>query len=64
MKIKDFLENFQGTNHIKIFDKYDFSTHRYNNTVEAINDYGHYSVKSWDINNNNNVLMITIQSQF
>ena len=62
MKIKDFLENFQGTNHIKIYDKHDFSTHRYNDVNMAIKEYGYFSVRSWDIEEN--VLVITIQSQF
>lgn len=62
MKIKDFLENFNGMNHIKIFDRYSFKTYRYNNSKNAINDYGYYSVKSWSIENN--VLEITIQTQF
>ena len=61
MKIKDFLENFQGTNHIKIYDRHDFSTHRYNNSKSAINEYGYSNVRSWDIEEN--VLVITIQSQ-
>lgn len=29
MKVKDLLQNFNGTNHIKIFDKSNFKTHRY-----------------------------------
>lgn len=62
MKIKDFLEKFQGTNHIKIYDKHDFSIHRYNDVNMAIKKYGYYSVRSWDIEGN--VLVITIQSQF
>ena len=62
MKIKDFLENFNGTNHIKIYDRHSFKTHRYNNSRNAINDYGYCSVRSWTIENN--VLVITIQTQF
>ena len=62
MKVKDFLENFNGMNHIKIFDRHSFKTYRYNNSKNAINDYGYYSVKSWTIENN--VLEITIQTQF
>lgn len=46
MKIKDFLENFNGDNHIKIYDSYDFSTHRYNHVQEAISSYGYFTVKS------------------
>jgi|Go1ome_3_1110792.scaffolds.fasta_scaffold00032_103 hypothetical protein len=62
MKIKDFLENFNGDNHIKIYDSYDFSTHRYNHVQEAISSYGYFTVKSWDIVDG--VLKITIRSQF
>lgn len=46
MEIKDFLENFNGDNHIKIYDSYDFSTHRYNHVQEAISSYGYFTVKS------------------
>lgn len=62
MKIKDFLENFDGTNHIEIYDKHDFSTHRFNNVHNAIQAYGYFSVRYWTIDNNK--LKITIQSQF
>ena len=62
MKVKDFLENFNGMNHIKIFDRYSFATHRYNSVGNAINDYGYFTVKSWTIEEN--VLVITIQTQF
>lgn len=62
MKIKDFLENFNSTNHIKICDRSDFSTHRFNNPKEAIEKFGYFTVKSWEIAEN--VLIITIQSQF
>lgn len=62
MKIKDFLRNFRGKNHIKIYDRYDFSTHRYNESQSAINEYGYYTVRSWTIEEN--VLVIIIQSQF
>ena len=62
MKVKDFLKDFQGTNHIKIYDKSDFSTHRYNDANRAIKDYGYFSVRNWNIEEN--VLVITIQTQF
>ena len=62
MKIKDFLENFNGANHIEIYDKHDFSTHRFNDVHNAIQTYGYFSVRYWAIDNNK--LKITIQSQF
>ena len=31
MKVKEFLENFTGDNHIKIYDMHNFDTHRFNN---------------------------------
>lgn len=60
MKIKDFLENFNGDNLIRIYDGHDFST--YNYIQEAMSSYGYYTVKSWNIVDN--ILKITIQSQF
>ena len=36
MKVKEFLENFTGDNHIKIYDMHNFDTHRFNNANEAI----------------------------
>lgn len=60
MKIKDFLENFNGDNLIRIYDGYDFST--YNYIQEAISSYGYSTVKNWNIADN--ILKITIQSQF
>lgn len=62
MKVKDFLENFNGMNYIKIFDRHSFATHRYNNVGNAIKDYGYFTVRSWTIEEN--VLVITIQTQF
>lgn len=62
MKIKDFLENFNGSNHIKIFDRFNFQTQRYNNAKNAISDYGYFTVRHWTIEEN--VLIITIQTQF
>lgn len=62
MNVKEFLEKFNGMNHIKIYDMYGFQTHRYNDVRNAINDYGYYDVKGWRIENN--VLVITIQTQF
>jgi hypothetical protein len=62
MKVKDFLENFNGTNHIKIYDRFSFQTHRYNNVRNAISDYGYFTVRGWTIAEN--VLIITIQTQF
>lgn len=61
MKVKDFLENFEGMNHIKIFDRFSGQTKRYNDVKNAINDYGYFTVRSWTIDN---VLIITIQTQF
>ena len=60
MEIKDFLENFNGSTLIRIYDGYDFST--YNYIQEAISSYGCSTVKSWNIVDN--ILKITIQSQF
>lgn len=40
MKVKEFLENFTGDNHIKIYDMHSFDTHRYNNANEAIKGPG------------------------
>lgn len=60
MKIKDFLENFNGDNLIRLYDGYDFRT--YNYIQEAISSYGYSTVKSWNIVDN--ILKITIQSQF
>lgn len=62
MKIKDFLENFEGTNHIKIYDKFSFQTRRYINVRDAISDYGYFTVRNWTIAEN--VLVITIQTEF
>lgn len=62
MKLKDFLENFEGMNHIKIFDRFSWQTKRYNDVRNAINDYGYFPVVNWTIEAN--VLIITIQSQF
>ena len=62
MKIKDFLENFQGNNHIKIYDTHDFSTHRFHSKQAAVEKWGYFPVKSWDIEGN--VLKITTRSQF
>lgn len=36
MKVKDFLKIFNGTNHIKIIDKFSFQTHRYNSVENVI----------------------------
>lgn len=62
MKVKDFLENFNGVNHIKIYDRFSFQTRRYNDVRNAISDYGYFTVRSWTIEEN--VLVITIQTQF
>lgn len=62
MKIKEFLENFNGNNHIIIYDSHDFSTHRYNHAQEVISAYRYFTVKSWNIVDG--VLKITIRSQF
>lgn len=58
MKIKDFLENFNGVNHIKIYDRFNFQTRRYNEVRNAISDYGYFIVRSWTIEEN--VLIIRI----
>lgn len=62
MKIKDFLENFEGDIVIKIYDTHDFSTHKYMHTQEAITAYGYFTVRSWNIIDN--AIRITIRSQF
>ena len=36
MKVKDFLENFEGMNHIKIFDRFSWQTKRYNDVRNVI----------------------------
>ena len=41
MKVKEFLENFTGYNHIKIYDMHNFDTHRFNNANEAIRQFGY-----------------------
>lgn len=45
MKVKEFLENFTGDNHIKIYDMHNFGTHRFNNANEAIRQFGYYTVR-------------------
>lgn len=60
MKVKDFLMIFGGINHIKVFDRHNFKTKRYNNIENAINDYGYNSVESWTIVND--VLEIIIHT--
>lgn len=60
MKVKDFLMIFGGINHIKVFDRHNFKTKRYNNIENAINDYGCNSVESWTIVND--VLEIIIHT--
>ena len=62
MKVKDFLKDFNGTNHIKIFDRFNLQTRRYNDVKNAISDYGYFIVRSWTIEEN--ILVITIQTQF
>lgn len=62
MNIRDFLENFTGDNHIKIYDQHDFDTHRFNDKQSAIKSFGHFTVREWKIVDN--VLKITIRSQF
>lgn len=62
MKVKEFLENFTGDNHIKIYDMHNFDTHRFNNANEAIRQFGYYTVREWKIIDN--VLKITIRTQF
>ena len=52
MKVKEFLENFTGDNHIKIYDMHSFDTHRYNNANEAIRQFGYYTVREWKIIDN------------
>lgn len=31
MKVKDLLENYQGNNHIEIYDSFSWDTRRFNN---------------------------------
>ena len=52
MKVKEFLENFTGDNHIKIYDMHNFDTHRFNNANEAIRQFGYYTVREWKIIDN------------
>lgn len=58
MKVKDFLEKYNGVNHIKIYDRFNFQTRRYNDVRNAISDYGYFIVRSWTIEEN--VLIIRI----
>lgn len=62
MKIRDLLSCFQETNHIKIHDRHDSSTHCYNHVSDVISDYGCFTVQSWTVEDN--TLEITIRSQF
>lgn len=63
MKVNELLENFQGNNHIKIYDKSNFlECHRFNSSQMAISKYGYFTVRSWDIESN--ALKIIIQTQF
>jgi len=62
MKIKDFLENYDGICNIAIKDRFDYSEHNYRHKEEAIRNYGYFSIKNWTIDNNN--IIIYIQSQF
>ena len=63
MKIKDFLENYQGDAHIEIYDTFSWNTKRYNDKNMAISDFGYFSVRSWEILPTMNKLKITIRSQ-
>lgn len=61
--LKELLELFQGTNHIKLRvckSSYDFSTHRYNDARKAIRDFGDCFVENWNISNNS--ICITIEN--
>ena len=40
MKIKDFLENYDGICNITIKDRFDYSEHNYRHKEEAIRNYG------------------------
>lgn len=63
MKVKDFLENYQGNSVIEIYDCFDWKTVRCNKAM-AIKDYGYYTVRSWTVLALKNKISITIMSQF
>lgn len=63
MKIKDFLENYQGNAHIEIYDMFSWNTQRYKDKNMAIEDFGYFSVRSWEILPTMNKLKITIRGQ-
>lgn len=65
MKIKDFLQNFVGQStgtRIEVYDKHSFKTYQFHHVQEVIDRLGYYSIKEWTICNN--ILKITIQTQF
>lgn len=65
MKIKDFLQNFiEQSFHtcIEVYDKHNFETYKFYHASEVIDRFGYYTVKEWTICNN--ILKITIQTQF
>jgi hypothetical protein len=63
MKVKDLLENYQGNNHIEIYDSFSWDTRRFNNKEIAIRNFGCFSVKSWTVLTIQDKLKITIRSQ-
>lgn len=62
MKIIELLKNFFGNNEVQIKDDFNYDIHSFKNYEQAILYFGHYTVKNWHIENN--VLYISIQSQF
>lgn len=49
MKVKDLLENYQGDNHIEIYDCFSCDTKRFNNKAIAIKNFGYFPVLSWTV---------------
>lgn len=63
MVLKDLLESFQGSNHIRLHvmkDAFNYSTHRYNDACKAIRDFGDCIVKNWGISGNS--LCVTLEN--
>lgn len=62
MKLKDLFANFTGDNFIEIYDEHSFETHKYHHIREAIDNFGYYTVKEWNVVDN--MVKIKIRTQF
>lgn len=62
MKVRELLKDFSGNNKVIIYDSHNYSTHDCRNFEQAILNYGHYTVRTWSIEND--VITISIRSQF